>query len=179
MLFLLLVIALLAAGLSEGKIDSRVEDRLAIQDLLVRYCSAVDSRNWQEYRSLFTSQATVDYTANLLGTKGTPQQVSKDLASSMDMFSVTVHQISNIQIDFSSNITARTRSMLTNPMYIVGFPVFPLFTVRGYYHHTVEKTEGGEWKITLLREDITVHWEHQCVALLVLFVLFWRTRNRN
>jgi hypothetical protein len=39
-----------------------VSDRLEIQDALTRYCYAVDDRDWDAYRQLFTSDAVIDDT---------------------------------------------------------------------------------------------------------------------
>lgn len=180
MLVAAVFIALLAF-LAEAKFDPkdpRVEDRLAIQDLIVQYCHAVDTRNWEQFESVFTPDARVDYTSNLLGVAGTPKQVAAELVNSLAVFSVTVHLVSNVEIEFTSPSTAKVRAMLYNPMFAVGFPVLPIFTVQGYYHHNLTLTSTGEWKSTGLRENITVTWEHQLVAYLVLLVLFWRTRRR-
>ncbi|SVE24716.1 uncharacterized protein METZ01_LOCUS477570, partial [marine metagenome] len=38
-------------------------DRLAIGDLLTRYATAVDRRDWDLYRTVFTSDAEIDYTS--------------------------------------------------------------------------------------------------------------------
>ncbi len=37
-------------------------DRIAVEDLLTRYATAVDRRDWELYRSVFTTDAEVDYT---------------------------------------------------------------------------------------------------------------------
>ena len=39
-------------------------DRIEIQDLMVRYAMAVDGRDWDLYRSVFTSDAVIDYTGS-------------------------------------------------------------------------------------------------------------------
>ena len=36
-------------------------DRLEIQDLLTRYCHAVDRHDWHEFERLFAANATLDY----------------------------------------------------------------------------------------------------------------------
>ena len=38
-------------------------DRLEIGDLLTRYATAVDRRDWDLYRSVFTTDAEIDYTS--------------------------------------------------------------------------------------------------------------------
>ena len=43
--------------------DDRIDalaDRLAIEDLLTRYATAVDRQDWNLYRSVFTADAEVD-----------------------------------------------------------------------------------------------------------------------
>ncbi|MER9443852.1 nuclear transport factor 2 family protein [Mesorhizobium sp. M0340] len=39
-----------------------VSDRLEIEQLLVRYCCAVDDRDWDAYRKIFTLDAVLDDT---------------------------------------------------------------------------------------------------------------------
>ena len=38
-------------------------DRIAIGDLLTRYATAVDRRDWDLYRTVFTEDAHIDYTS--------------------------------------------------------------------------------------------------------------------
>jgi 3-phenylpropionate/cinnamic acid dioxygenase small subunit len=40
-----------------------VDDRLEIQDLLVRYCHALDDRDWAAFEQLFAADAVVDFSA--------------------------------------------------------------------------------------------------------------------
>lgn len=70
--------ALLALSLASGE-SLRIEDRTKISDLLTRYATAVDRMDWQLYRSLFTKDAVVDYTA-AGGSVGTPQEISEWMA---------------------------------------------------------------------------------------------------
>jgi hypothetical protein len=37
-----------------------ISDRLEIEQLLVRYCYAVDERDWDAYRSVYTEDAVID-----------------------------------------------------------------------------------------------------------------------
>ena len=38
-------------------------DRLAIHELLARYARGVDEKDWELYRSVFTEDATIDYSS--------------------------------------------------------------------------------------------------------------------
>ncbi len=39
-----------------------ISDRLEIQELLVRYSHAVDTRDWEAFEHVFTEDAVIDYT---------------------------------------------------------------------------------------------------------------------
>src|SRR5438309_1887765 len=47
--------------LTVTEVPTRLEDRLAIQDLTTLYGMAVDRRDWTLYRSVFTKDAIIDY----------------------------------------------------------------------------------------------------------------------
>jgi 3-phenylpropionate/cinnamic acid dioxygenase small subunit len=38
-----------------------LEDTVAVTDVLIRYATAVDTRNWDLFRSCFTPEAVADY----------------------------------------------------------------------------------------------------------------------
>jgi ketosteroid isomerase-like protein len=37
-----------------------ISDRLEIEELLVRYCYAIDQRDWDAYRAVYTEDAVID-----------------------------------------------------------------------------------------------------------------------
>lgn len=37
-----------------------ISDRLEIEALLVRYCHAIDQRDWDAYRAVYTADAVID-----------------------------------------------------------------------------------------------------------------------
>ena len=51
----------------------RLSDRLAIKNLLTLYATSVDTQNWGVYKSVFSEDALIDYTA-AGGQKGTPKE---------------------------------------------------------------------------------------------------------
>lgn len=137
--------------------DARVEDRLAIYELFTEYCTAIDTRNKTRFREVFTHDAVLDYSANVLAGKGPVDEMEKQIIDVLALFSVTIHQWSNPEIEFTGPNTAKGRIMLHNPMFIKGFPVFPLFTIYGYYNHELVKLEeDGRWRSKYMKMEVPV-----------------------
>ena len=63
-----------------------VSDRLEIQDLMVRYSYAIDSRNWDALDDVFTPDAHIDYSV-FGGSVGNLEETKKFLEEAMPMFS--------------------------------------------------------------------------------------------
>jgi ketosteroid isomerase-like protein len=40
--------------------SQEISDRLEIEQLLIRYCHAIDERDWDTYRSVYTDDAVID-----------------------------------------------------------------------------------------------------------------------
>ena len=80
-------------------------DRLAIGDLLTRYATAVDRRDWDLYRTVFTSDAEIDYTS-AGGIAGTVDEVVEFLDSALSGFEMTQHLVSNVDTSVEGD-TAR------------------------------------------------------------------------
>ena len=87
-------------------------DRLAIGDLLTRYATAVDRRDWDLYRTVFTSDAEIDYTS-AGGIAGTVDEVVEFLDSALSGFEMTQHLVSNVDTSVEGD-TARVTAMFNN-----------------------------------------------------------------
>ena len=122
-------------------------DRIAIEDLLTRYATSVDRRDWDGYRSLFTSDAEIDYTS-AGGIAGTVDEVVEFLSTTLDMFEMTQHLVSNVDVTVDGD-TATVTAMFNNPMRLPGGEVW--FT-GGWYHHDLVRTADG-WRSCRLREE--------------------------
>ena len=59
-----------------------ISDRLEIQDLLARYCDALDRKDWDIFDRIFTPDAVIDYTA-MGGSCGDLTATKKFLADTM------------------------------------------------------------------------------------------------
>ena len=62
-----------------------ISDRMEIQDLMVRYSYAIDSRNWDALDDVFTPDAHIDYSV-FGGSVGDLPSTKEFLAEAMPMF---------------------------------------------------------------------------------------------
>ena len=122
-------------------------DRIAAEDLLTRYATAVDRRDWEQYRSIFTADAEIDYTS-AGGIAGTVDEIVEFLSTSLEMFEMTQHLVSNIDLEVNGD-SATVTAMFNNPMRLPGGDTW--FT-GGWYHHDLVRTPDG-WRSQRLREE--------------------------
>lgn len=120
-------------------------DRREIDDLLVRYATAVDTKDWDLYETCFTDDAFIDY-ESAGGIKGKLPEVRSWLEKTLVMFPMTQHVVCNRVVDLDGE-KATARSVFYNPM---GLPQGEkrqiLFFDGGYYNDKLIKTEQG-WRI--------------------------------
>jgi len=91
-----------------------ISDRIEINDLLIRYCTAVDRRDWDAFDDIFTQDCLIDYTA-MGGSRGGLSETKAFLAKVMPSFVAHQHLIANSQIELMGD-TATGRTMCHNPM---------------------------------------------------------------
>lgn len=124
---------------------TEVSDRIEIDDLLTRYATAVDARDWVLYETCFTSDAVIDFTASG-GIKGTLVEVRRWLSEVMPVFAVTQHLVTNRSVALDGD-TATSRSYFFNPLGLPdGKGGMTMYFDGGYYHDTLVRTENG-WRI--------------------------------
>jgi len=123
-----------------------VVDRLAIQDLLVRYCKAIDTKDWDLLDTVFVPDAHVDYTSSG-GVQGPYPEVRKWLADILPNFPMSQHAVSNFEIHVDGD-RATSRVYFYNPM---ARPKpeggVSMFFIGGYYVDDLVRTSDG-WRIT-------------------------------
>lgn len=127
----------------------RISDELEIAALLARYARAVDTKDWELYRSVFTEDAVIDYTS-AGAIAGSRDEVADWLASGFAAIPWTMHYITNIEILESDDDTATVRAMFYNPMQLPGMS--EPSACGGYYHHELVRTPDG-WRSRNLREE--------------------------
>lgn len=122
-------------------------DRALITDLLARYSWALADRNWDDWKSVFTADAAVDY-STAGGPVGSPTQAADTFSTMMGGFDLSLSSGGNVTIDFVDSDTATVRSIYTMMMRIPGAdggaPTY--MQASGWYHDTVQRTSDG-WRI--------------------------------
>ncbi len=130
---------------------AQISDRIEIDDLLTRYATAVDNRDWDLYSTCFTEDAYIDYTA-AGGIKGTLAEVRAWLEKTMAIFPMSQHVVCNRDISIDGD-TATCRSIFYNPMALPDPPDSQkLFIEGGYYNDRLVRTPQG-WRIRERIED--------------------------
>ena len=130
------------------------DDRAQIDDLLDGYAAAVDGKDWDLLRSLFTAEAILDYTGSD-GPRGSFDEALEFLQQGLGLFSVTQHLIGNRRITVDGDRAGST-SELFNPMgRDDGRGGLHLLFVGGRYETAYERTPNG-WRIS--RHAATILW---------------------
>lgn len=125
-----------------------VQDKLEIHELLARYARGVDTKDWELWKSVFTSDALVDY-SSAGAPVGPPHELAAWLERGLAVVPMTQHLISNIEVDLDGD-RAKVRAMFFNPLQLPGMAEMSF--CGGYYHHELVRTDDG-WKSERLVEE--------------------------
>lgn len=128
-----------------------IADRIEIDDLLTRYATAVDTRDWDLYQTVFTADALIDYTSSG-GIRGGVAEMTKWLSDALSIFSMSQHLVTNRDIRVAGD-TATSRSYFYNPMGRTKRDgTLDLMFVGGFYRDQLRRTGDG-WRITERIQD--------------------------
>jgi hypothetical protein len=133
-----------------------VSDKLAVVEIVYRYATAVDRRDWALYRSLFADQVTFDFSS--YGPDLAPRRMSADdwLAGFVPLFTglaATQHSMTNPLATIDRDTAAVT-------MYVQAHHVFDAtnaaswYTIGGYYEDTLVRV-NGRWLLDGVRLMVT------------------------
>lgn len=125
-----------------------VDDQLATAALLSRYARAVDTKDWNLYRTVFTADAVLDYSSAGIPA-GSRDEIAEMFSQAFAAIPWTMHYITNIEADIDGD-TVSVRAMFYNPMQLPGMG--EQSTCGGYYFHDLVRTDDG-WRSCHLRED--------------------------
>lgn len=138
-------------------------EQAQIIDLMHRYATAVDSKDWVTLRGLFVDEIEAEM-IGLQADLGIPVKVTADrwievISRGLAQYSVTQHSMSNHRVEVAGD-----RAQCTT--YIVARHLIPdakggrsIFDCGGYYANQMVRTAGGwklrKWKLVATWETLT------------------------
>jgi len=120
-----------------------VNDRSAISELLVRYATAQDARDWELLASCFTDDARLDYDTS--GVFDRPQFIEHCRVGLAPM-KATLHYVTNHVVDVDGDHARSTSYVLAQHVRADDVT----FTLGGSYHDELVRTPDG-WRIAARR----------------------------
>src|SRR2546423_8344043 len=122
-----------------------ISDRMEIEALLVRYCYAVDDRDWITYRDVFTPDAVIDDSA-AGGFRGGVEEHVKFMQKALSKIKISQHAISTTQLKISGD-EATARTHCSCPMVVdLGKGQTQLFLQGLWYRDRLVRTTSG-WRL--------------------------------
>lgn len=91
-----------------------VADRIAIADLLARYSTAIDTKNFALLDDVFTEDGIGDYSA-AGGIRGNRAEIKDWLGAALGIFSVVQHLVTNVTVELDGD-RATSTCYLFNPL---------------------------------------------------------------
>lgn len=138
-------------------VDTRVDlntliDRQEIIDLLVRYTTAVDTKNWALLAQCLTPDAVADYGEDFGCYEGYP--AIETVLKSFHALDVSQHMLSNFVVEIDGD-SAKTICYVHAQHYMAGAEGGEFFTVGGTCEDEVIRTDNG-WRIK--KRTFTATW---------------------
>jgi 3-phenylpropionate/cinnamic acid dioxygenase small subunit len=120
-------------------------DREAISDLLIRYATGIDRRDWALFRTCWTDDAEADYGA--LGHYHGADSLTEVMRASHDAMGPTYHRITNVVIDVAPDGQAATaRSYVHAVLMLRPDDQENWIDALGHYEDELAHV-GQEWRI--------------------------------
>lgn len=126
------------------KSQQELSDRLEIQDLITAYSYAIDFHRFDDLDEIFTSDATLDYTATG-GAAGPLAEIKAWLQSVLSQFGGHQHLVATSLVDLDGD-TATAKTICHNPMWFNDASTPPLFVGMWYLDSFARTPEG--WRMT-------------------------------
>ena len=127
--------------------------RADITDVLVRYASGVDRRDWARFRTCFTSDCEADY--GDIGVWRDLDEITDFMERSHALCGRSLHRITNVSIDAADACGAQARCYVD--AVIMGPDNRSGMRVCGFYDDDLVHTDSG-WRIARRRYTM-VHME--------------------
>ncbi|TXH02636.1 MAG: nuclear transport factor 2 family protein [Nevskiaceae bacterium] len=128
-----------------------LQDRAALEQLVIAYANAIDQREWDRLDAVFTPEAVIDYTATG-GIKGSYAEIKAWLPRTLKFFRSYMHLMGNAQFTIDGD-TATGEVACFNPMVapsLLGGGTTVIFGI--WYHDRYVRTPQG-WRIDSRRQQ--------------------------
>ena len=120
------------------------EDRLAIHEIMAKYCQAIDLNRWEEFPSLFTEDCRLDF-GNLMGVFEGPEGLQR--------FTDMMRNLGLFMRHYNTNMVLRGDSdRVQSESYVLAItgPPGSSHQTTGRYEDELVKV-GGRWRIRVRR----------------------------
>jgi hypothetical protein len=134
----------------------QLKDRADITDLILRYATGIDTRDWTLFRSIFADRLFMDF-STYSGSPGSEMTADEWVAGCQRMlpgFDSTQHSLSNFVFDLQGDDATVTVYMQAEH-FIANTLGDSSHTLGGFYVHRLRRT-GGQWLIHAT--TLTVTW---------------------
>ena len=118
-------------------------DEVQITEVLVRYATGIDSKNWSLFRSCWADEVDLDY--GELGTFTDPDALTELFAQIHNPMGPTYHRLSNFVIDVNGE-TATARTYVHAVLMVTPEDNGPWVDAIGHYDDELVRGPGG-WRI--------------------------------
>jgi SnoaL-like domain len=123
---------------------AEISDRFEIQQLLIDYSTAIDTRQFDDLDHVFTADAYIDYRA-MGGIDGRFPEVKAWLAQVLPNFPAYAHMLGNFDVRIDGD-TASSRTVCFNPMVLGGEQNQILYCGLWYDDEFIRTAEG--WRMS-------------------------------
>jgi 3-phenylpropionate/cinnamic acid dioxygenase small subunit len=129
--------------LGTGAAIARIVDEHAVQAVLLRYATALDTRDWGKLRSCFVPDVVASYDS--IGNQQGYEAVERLCRTALEPLAATQHIVSNVEVSIDGDrAVARCNLQST---HVRSAPAGDDFVVAGVYTDELVRTADG-WRIS-------------------------------
>jgi 3-phenylpropionate/cinnamic acid dioxygenase small subunit len=131
-------------------VDEAPSDREQIGDLLVRYATGIDTKDWPLFRTCFTDDVRADY--GDIGVWTDVDAITEFMRVTHETMPATKHLLSNVAIEVDGDV-ASARSYVHAVLVVTEEPAVWVDAI-GQYDDELVRTADG-WRIRARRFSLT------------------------
>ena len=122
------------------------DDRAAITEVLTRYATGIDTRDWDLFRTVFTADVDADY--GKVGAWRGVDEITDVMTAIHEPCGATMHRLTNIVIAAAGPDRAQARTYVN--AIVMGPDDFGGVSANGFYDDELVRTSDG-WRIARRR----------------------------